>query len=427
MSVVRRGNASSIPRTQSRGICGHGGGSLQAGVRRGQVKVAMHVLRLCSVFEVPSHIDLDRLAVFDPIGGMQNHTGELTRALAAVAVRQTVITAHRPGVPALQRSAHVEVRRVGIPVRHWRQLYGVAALRHVLKVAPQVDLIHVHQGEDLATIPLGLLAQRITRAPMAITFHCSVAHTFVPSDWSQRVVKVLGTRIEPVGMRRAGAVIVLTSRMRSLLKGRGIAGDRVHVIPPGVNGSLFCGVRGDPLPELRRPRVLFVGRLAPQKNPLTLVRAARLIDERAEIVIVGDGPERPIIEQEIASAGLSGRVHLTGFVPHHEIPAYLSHADVFALPSLYEELGSVLLEAMRAGLPIVASDTGGIPEIVEDDRSGSLVPPNDTASLAGAINRLLRNPEVAQRLSNEGRRRSKRFEWSSIAGEVLGIYNSLTH
>jgi glycosyltransferase involved in cell wall biosynthesis len=86
-----------------------------------------------------------------------------------------------------------------------------------------------------------------------------------------------------------------------------------------------------------------------------------------------------------------------------------------------------LLEAMRAGLAIVASDTGGIPEIVEDDRSGSLVPPNDTASLAGAINRLLRNPEVAQRLSDEGRRRSKGFEWSSIAGEVLGIYNSLTH
>jgi len=120
------------------------------------------------------------------------------------------------------------------------------------------------------------------------------------------------------------------------------------------------------------------------------------------------------------------RVHLTGFVPHDEIPSYLSNADVFALPSQYEELGSVLIEAMRAGLPIVAADTGGVPEIVEDGRSGILVPPADAPALARATNRLLADPALAHKLVDEGRRRSARYQWSHLAGQVLDIYESLT-
>jgi 2-deoxystreptamine N-acetyl-D-glucosaminyltransferase/2-deoxystreptamine glucosyltransferase len=386
----------------------------------------MHILRLCSVFEIPSHVALDGLAGFDPIGGMQNHTGELTRALAKSGVRQTVVTAHRPGVPTVERSQLVEVRRVGVALRHWRQLYGIAAVRHVASLASHVDIIHVHQGEDLATIPLGLLAKSVANVPMVITFHCSVGHTFVPRDASQRLMKAIGTPLEPLGMKRADAIIVLTSRLRSLVAQHGIAQERIHVIPPGINGTLFDEVRQDPLPGLRRPRVLFVGRLVPQKNPLSMVRAANLIDEAADIVIVGDGPERQRIEEEIADAGLGGRIHLTGFIPHDEIPSYLCHADVFAMPSQYEELGSVLLEAMRTGLAIVASDTGGIPEVIEDGRNGLLVPPDDVVGFARAVNRLLRDREFAQAMSNEGRRRSLRYEWSQLAGEVLNVYAPLT-
>lgn len=386
----------------------------------------MHVLRLCSVFEVPSHSDLEKLAGFDPIGGMQNHTGELTRALATRSVQQTVITAYRPGVEKRVRSPHLDIRRVGIRIRRFRQLYGCAAVRHIAALARHSEIVHVHQGEDLATIPLGLLARRLAKVPLVVTFHCSIGHTVVPRGASQRLVKALGSRLEPLGVRRAGAVIVLTSRMRSMLVNQGVPPARLHRIPSGINETLFDVARDDPLPDLRRPRVLFVGRLVHQKNPHILIRAARLIDERAEIVIVGDGPERSRLQEEITNAGLDERVHLTGFVPHDEIPSYLSHADVFALPSQYEELGSVLIEAMRAGLPVVAADTGGIPEIVEAGQSGILVPPADAPALARATNRLLADRTLAENLGNEGRRRSERYRWSDLAGEVLNIYESLT-
>src|SRR5829696_8690381 len=102
----------------------------------------------------------------------------------------------------------------------------------------------------------------------------------------------------------------------------------------------------------------------------------------AQIVVVGDGPEREAAMAAARRLGLAERVHFTGFRPHREIPAILGHTDVFAMPSVYEELGSVLLEAMQAGLPIVATRTGGIPEAVGP--AAELVAPGDAGALAAA-------------------------------------------
>jgi glycogen synthase len=386
------------------------------------VTVQMQVLRLCSVFALPPGANLERAAGFDPLGGMQNHTAELTRALDAKGVRQTVITAFRPGAPALERTGSTEIHRLGLPLRRLRQLYSVAALPLVAKSARRADVIHVHQGEDLAVIPLGLLARRLGRAPIVITLHCSVNHTFEPSTASQHVVKRIGAPIERRGIRTAQGVIVLSTRLRAKLVAQGIGPERIHLIPSGVNSRRFEGEKADPLPHLGRPRVLFVGRLVAQKNPLGLVRAAEHIDPRASIVLVGDGPHRRMIENEMARS--NARVHLTGLVPREDIPAYLTNADVLVLPSSYEELGSVMIEAMRAGLPIVATKTGGIPDIVEDGRNGLLVPPGDSRALARAINRVLEDRSFAARLGREGLRRSQRFEWSQLTDEVLATYES---
>jgi glycosyltransferase involved in cell wall biosynthesis len=121
-----------------------------------------------------------------------------------------------------------------------------------------------------------------------------------------------------------------------------------------------------------------------------LVAAAGLLEHpSAQVLLVGDGPERKALERESKRISIADRVHFVGFVAHDRLPGVLAHADVLVLPSLYEELGTVLLEAMQAGLPIVASKTGGIPDVIEDGVNGLLVPPGNPGALARAIDRLL--------------------------------------
>jgi glycosyltransferase involved in cell wall biosynthesis len=105
------------------------------------------------------------------------------------------------------------------------------------------------------------------------------------------------------------------------------------------------------------------------------------------------------------------------------VPAWLAAADVLVLPSIYEELGSVLLEAMAAGLPVVASAVGGIPDTLGD--AGRLVPPRDPAALAAAVDELLDHPALAAQLGDAARRRATAFSWDVLAGRVLDVYRQV--
>ena len=127
-----------------------------------------------------------------------------------------------------------------------------------------------------------------------------------------------------------------------------------------------------------------------------MVAAVGLLeDPSALVLLVGDGPERKALEKEAKRIGVDDRLRFEGFVAHERLPALLAHADLLVLPSLYEELGTVPLEAMQAGLPIVASETGGVPEVIEDGVNGMLVPPGDPEALARAIDRLLADRNLA--------------------------------
>jgi glycosyltransferase involved in cell wall biosynthesis len=365
---------------------------------------------------------------FDPIGGMQNHTAELTRALDRRGVVQTVVTTRPPTAPHFQRlGGNARVIRLGLPVRRFRQLYGPQAAIVAPVLASRADLVHVHLGEDLAVLPVGAAAARLHRLPLVLTVHTSLRHTLAVSDLRSAVLKTLGGPIERWGERSAEAVVVITPRLCRLLLSDGVDEDRVHVIPPGVNPSLFDGPFEDPFAGVGRPRILFVGRLAPQKGVRTLVAAAGLLeDPSVQVLLVGDGPERPALEREAERIGLGDRLHFLGFVAHDRLPAVLAHADLLVLPSLYEELGTVLLEAMQAGLPIVASKTGGIPDVIEDGVNGMLVPPGEPELLARAIDRLLADRGLAYRLGEGAQERGKDYDWEVLAERVLAVYRGVT-
>ncbi|MDQ3891212.1 MAG: glycosyltransferase, partial [Actinomycetota bacterium] len=356
----------------------------------------MRVLRLSSVFEAPASSLAARATRFDPIGGMQTHTGGLTRELDRLGVAQSVVTAYRPGSPRrdLVGDAAV-VYRVGLPVARPRQLYAPPALLLAGRLAWTADLVHAHQGEDVAILPIAVAAARLRRLPLVVTVHTSLRHTLPVHDARTAALKLVGSPLESWALRSAEAVIALTPRLRRLT-----GHETIEVVPSGVEAGLFTGPHDDPFPDFPRPRVLFLGRLARQKDVRTFLRSVALLEPlRAHALVVGDGPGRAGLESEARRLGLDGRVRFAGFVPHDRVPAVLAHADVLALPSAYEELGSVLLEAMWAGVPVVAARTGGVPDAVADGATGLLVPPRDPRALADALARVLADRRLAGALA----------------------------
>lgn len=180
--------------------------------------------------------------------------------------------------------------------------------------------------------------------------------------------------------------------------------ERSHGVPPPPAGRIRLGWSGDPLPPNQRsdrpPTVVCVAQLRPEKGHDTLLAAfAEVLEElpEARLVLVGDGPQRPHIERTISAAGLHGNVHLTGRVT--DIWPHLADADVFALSSPSEALGVAIQEAMAAGLPVVASDVGGIPELVTPGVTGELFPVGDHHEMARKLVELLRSPQRRRAMS----------------------------
>jgi glycogen(starch) synthase len=389
----------------------------------------LRVLRLCSVFEPPASAIGGRGARFDPVGGMQDHTGSLTRELDRRGVVQVILTARPPTAPWVERiGEHATVVRVALPVRRPRQLYSVPAAVLAPLLARHADLVHVHLGEDLAILPLAALAATSGRVPVVLTIHCSLAHTLRVCDVRTAILRTLGGWIERQGERRAAATLVYTSLLADRLA-RDAGTPAAHVVRRGIDSRLFAGPSGpDPLAVLGDgPRVLFVGRLVRQKGVHVLVEAAsRLRTPGARVVFVGDGPERARVEREAERLGVADRVHVTGFVPHERIPDHLAHSELLVLPSIYEELGTVLVEALHAGVPTVASRTGGIPEVVHHGVTGLLVEPGDADALARAIDTVLADPALAASMRENARARAADYDLVGAAEQIHALYARVT-
>ena len=168
-----------------------------------------------------------------------------------------------------------------------------------------------------------------------------------------------------------------------------------------------------------------VGRLQAPKDALTLLRGlAKLPRGTYEAVIVGDGPDRPELASEARRLGLESVVQLAG--ERNDVPELLAASDIFVLSSRSEGLPLSILEAMAAGLPVVATTVGGVPELVLEGETGLLVPPGDPQALAGAIERLLDDSTLRGRLGAAGRIRvEERFDLVSTRQAHLDLYSTL--
>jgi starch synthase len=255
--------------------------------------------------------------------------------------------------------------------------------------------------------------------------------------------------VEKTAVEAAEAVIAVSSGMRDdvLKTYPALDPNRVHVVRNGIDTDVWFSVEpqpGDSVLEelgvdLTRPIVAFVGRITRQKGVAHLIAAAHYFAPEIQLVLCAGAPDTPEIAAEVTSAvqelarARSGVFWVREMLPIGKIREILSAATVFVCPSVYEPLGIVNLEAMACATAVVASDVGGIPEVVADRQTGLLVhydasdPAFFERRLAEAVNSLVADPETARQYGQAGRKRCiQEFSWAHIAEQTLEIYRKVS-
>jgi len=241
--------------------------------------------------------------------------------------------------------------------------------------------------------------------------------------WDRARFRVLA-RLERRNARKADRVVVTSEHSRGVATTEyGLAPGSVGVVPEGIDVEAWAGFARGSRAEDAAPSIVSVARQYRRKNTATLVRAMAVVRQAipgARLTVVGDGPELPRLRMLVDSLELGETVALVGSLGSaDQVRAELIRADVFCLPSRQEGFGIVFLEAMAAGLPIVAADCGAVPETAPDGEVSILVAPDDVPGLAAALVRLLKDPGMRERLTAGGERRWTRFGWPEVAAEFL--------
>lgn len=345
-------------------------------------------------------------------GGVQVHVRELAERLRERG-HTTLIVA--PGPDA---SSNGVVRIVGRPVRvpyrgtvapisfspgSWRRLRST-----MRSFAP--DVVHVHEPFTPSTSMLAALA---ATDPVVATFHSWLDRSRL-MELSAPVLRQIDRRIDAaVAVSEAAA-----SFARQVRRGS------IEIVPNGVDVVRFAEPADPPegLPPGRR--ILWVSRLDPQKGFGVMVDAfARLAGDLDDVSLLVAGEGRDRVALRSLSRQARNRVVPLGTVPHDELPRYHAAADVFCSPAVGQEsFGLTLVEAMAAGVPVVATDIPGYREVVRDGVDGLLVRPNDPAALADAIRRVLSEPELATALGAAGRVRALDFAWDAVVPRLEAVY-----
>ena len=309
----------------------------------------------------------------------------------------------------------------------------------VIPVSPFVDqllpalkpnVIHTHHP-----ILLGQAAARKAEEldlPLVFTFHTQYreyTHYFpLPQDAIQEFLKnAVETWLKDF-MRKCQHIVIPSESMKEILiRDYGLQ-DRYTVIPTGIDLEPYQTVDGN---EMRARKnwqddkvIVSIGRLAPEKNWKTLLHAVAKVHQEhpnLRLVLIGGGPEKDALQELAAELGIAERVTFTGKLPFSEVTAYLKAADIFGFASVTETQGLVTMEAMTAGLPVVAVDASGTRDIVDHGEQGFLVC-NDADDLAVSIKRLLDSPEKMRRFSIKALKKAKTFDVKYLAKKLIGVY-----
>jgi glycogen synthase len=375
---------------------------------------------LGGVEELTRHLALALVEAGDQVEVWTPHpsdaTPETVEVLDGLVVRRLPMPLPATNLAAIRRSALTGTRTL-FSLRN-----AVAAFRP--------DVLHVQCYGPNGTYAHALA--RLSRLPLVITLQ---GETLMDDTDIFDISRVLRSSLRS-SLRSAAAVTGCSAFTLADAEDRfGLEPARGRVIPNGVD------LRGDPAPrnatpdELTsfwhqpgHPYVLALGRVVEKKGFDLLLAAYAAIEpghRTADLVIGGQGESLAGLRHQALVLGIADRVHFVGRLSRQQVSEAMAGASMFVMPSRLEPFGIVILEAWRAGTPVVATSRGGPPEFVHDGRDGLLVDPFDTAGFAAALESLLVDPERRERIGRAGQARVQEFGWASIADQYRQVYASV--
>jgi len=287
------------------------------------------------------------------------------------------------------------------------------------------DVVHAHTWyADMGSLWISMLY----RIPLVVTLHSmeplrpwkadQLGSGYLLSSW-----------IEKTAVEAAHRVIAVSHKMREdIVEHFDADPERVVVIHNGIDPEQFKRTEArEALDRLgvKPPFVLFVGRITDQKGIFHLLDAAPRLPAGVQVVLCASAPDTPEIEERLRRrvAQMPNVKWINEMVPVPVVTQLYTHCAVFCCPSVYEPFGLINLEAMGCEAPVVASGVGGILEVVEDGKTGVLVPPAQPEKLAEALNRVLANPTLGRDMGRAGRKRvEEKFSWASVAERTEQVY-----
>jgi glycosyltransferase involved in cell wall biosynthesis len=294
----------------------------------------------------------------------------------------------------------------------------------------KLDVIHTHHP-----ILLGQTAARKAAdlgLPLVFTFHTQyweyTHYVPFPQETIQEFLKNALHKWLRRFMRKCQHIVIPSESMREMLVKEFGLQERYTVIPTGIDLEPYqCANRQ----SLRKEQgwqdetvLISVGRLAAEKNWDTLLHAfAKVYSQHSDtrLVLIGDGPAKGQLESLTSELGIAEHVTFTGALPFEEVPCHLKAADMFPFASVTETQGLVTMEAMAAGLPVVAVNASGTRDIVEHGKQGFLVE-NDADALARGIGKLLADPERRKRFSTSALKKARTFDINELAKQLTSVY-----
>jgi glycosyltransferase involved in cell wall biosynthesis len=362
---------------------------------------------------------------YPDIGGAPHYAFELSLQLVKLGIEAVVITHAHPGQSEEEEIGGVRIKRVkGLvlnnPHRAVSPLLFYRCYKYILD--GKFDVVHgldVYSAMALMVIPFA----RIYRIPCVLT-----CHTVMDSAFLIFLQRLLG-----FAFRSADRLIAVSWASARFSHSLGFSEKRITVVPNGVDLSCFNGkidafLMRKELGIGNEPLVVTVSRLIKRKSPGLLISAfAKVLKvvPGAKLVIAGSGREKDDLSRQIQSLNITNSVFMVGRLTKGKVAQLMAAANVFVLPSKMESFGLTLLEASAAGVPVVCSNAGGIPEVFQDGFNALLYPPGDDNAMAKAIIRLLQDRELAKTISANAVETASKFTWEMTAERTLQVYKEV--
>jgi glycosyltransferase involved in cell wall biosynthesis len=352
-------------------------------------------LRVCVVGPLPP-----------PPGGMANQTLQLARFLSEEGLKVSVVqtnAAFRPAFVGRLRGLRAVHRLLPYVCRLW------SAMR-------DADVVHLMANSGWSwfwfAVPAAVIA-RLRGVPLVINYRGGEAEPFLEHRaWAVRPI-----------VQRAAALAVPSRFLQGVFGRFGMA---ATIVPNIIDLTRF---QPGPPRGGRNVHLIVTRNLEPLYDNATAIRALALVREEepdARLTIAGEGPLRRALEQLAMELGVADAVRFCGRVDHAEIPALYASADICLNPSLADNMPNALLEALASGVPVVSTNVGGVPYLVEHERTALLVKAGDASSMADAVLRLVRDTPLRNRLKTAGLDHVRRFDWSCVRPQLLRMYESVS-